>query len=259
MKRQTHFIQLIELAFTKAVMDLQSEAGRTYLGYAWWMLEPLMHMGIYYLVFGVVFNAGGEGFVLFLLVSVTHWLWFSKSVANATASIMLGKGLMTHIDIPKVFFPLVVVIHDFIKQLPVFALLLMFMLFYGVSAKAAWLAWPAIVVVEFMMILTFAIVTAAIIPFFPDLNILVMTGLQFLMFVSGVFFSEEMVPENLKGIFFLNPMARLLHMIRQLLIHGNWPDWIMLGELVCYLAVALATVVWIVGRIDHIYPRLVSE
>lgn len=248
---------LLHLASTKAMMNLKSEASRTYLSYAWWVLEPLMHMGVYYFVFGIMFDRGGEDFVVFLLIGLTHWLWFSKSVANATSSILHGAQLMMRIRIATIFFPLVIVLQDAFKQIPVFITLFALLLFFDIPIHDTWLAWPAIIVCEFILILTCAIITASIIPFMPDLSILVMTGLQFLMFVSGVFFSFDMIPENMRGFFLLNPMASILKLSRDVLMHGQTPDWGVIGSLFVGGSLALWVVIWVSGRLRNAYPRLI--
>jgi lipopolysaccharide transport system permease protein len=205
-----------------------------------------------------MFNRGGEDFVVFLLIGVTHWLWFSKSVSNATTSILLGSNLMVQTQISKLYFPLVIVIEDAIKQVPVFVLLVLFLFFYGIPLTESWLAWPIIIICELLLILSFSIITAAVLPFLPDLHIFISTGLQFMMFVSGVFFSFELIPEYMRDVFFWNPMARILKLARESLLGGSWPDWYMLGELFLYSGVALIIVIWMLSRIGHIYPRLVS-
>jgi lipopolysaccharide transport system permease protein len=59
-----HYLDLVRY---RAYVDLKSESARSYLGMLWWILDPLMYLAIYYLVFGVVLQRGGEGFVGFLL------------------------------------------------------------------------------------------------------------------------------------------------------------------------------------------------
>ena len=61
--------RLLELIWTKAVFNLRSEVHRNYLSYGWWVLEPLLHMGIYYLVFGLLLQRGDANYSTFLLAT----------------------------------------------------------------------------------------------------------------------------------------------------------------------------------------------
>jgi lipopolysaccharide transport system permease protein len=78
-----------------------------------------------------------------------------------------------------------------------------------------------------------------------------------MMFVSGVFFSLEMIPENMREAFLLNPMASILKLSRDVLMHGVSPDWEILGRLFFCSSFVLLIVIWMINRIGHIYPRLV--
>src|SRR5476649_826708 len=121
----------LELVWVKAKLNLKSEASINYLSYAWWVIEPLLQMAIYYLVFSFLLKQGGPDYVPFLLTGLIPWIWFGRSVSHAQGSIIQGKYLMNQVHISKVFFPLTFILQDAIKQILVFILLLIFLLLYG--------------------------------------------------------------------------------------------------------------------------------
>ena len=98
--------QLLEVFFTQVAFNLKSETRKTYLNYFWWVLEPALFTGVFYLVFAVFLNRGTDDFVLFLLCGKIPFLWFSKTVSNASNSIVAGKGLIHQMAIPKAYFPM---------------------------------------------------------------------------------------------------------------------------------------------------------
>ena len=55
--------RFIELVFFKAYADLRAEADRYYISFLWWIVEPLLYMSAFYIIFEVVFHRGGPGFV----------------------------------------------------------------------------------------------------------------------------------------------------------------------------------------------------
>jgi lipopolysaccharide transport system permease protein len=73
-------MHLLEIFFTKLRFNLRSEVSRTYLGYAWWLLEPALLVAALYLVFGVFYGRDANNFVAFLVLGKVPFLWFSKSV-----------------------------------------------------------------------------------------------------------------------------------------------------------------------------------
>ncbi|RME59397.1 ABC transporter permease, partial [Candidatus Parcubacteria bacterium] len=70
MKPHLHYFSLI---LQKARSDLISEARRGYMGMLWWVLEPLLYLGAFYVLSTIVLHRGGEGAVSFLLVGLVVW------------------------------------------------------------------------------------------------------------------------------------------------------------------------------------------
>lgn len=229
-----------QLVVIKVRFNLRSEATQSYLSYAWWILEPLLQMVVYYLVFDILLNRGGEDFVAFLLSGIVPWLWFSKSVSNSSRSIVQGQGLIGQTYLPKPFFPLVVIGQDLVKQHVVFLLLFGFLLYFGYMPSVAWLWLIPIVITQLLLIIAVSFVVSFIVPFARDLQYLVTAVLMMGLFVSGIFYSYEnvLLPEH-REIFLLNPMANLIVSYRMVLLDGNAP---MTGSLVVIALVSLAVI-----------------
>lgn len=250
----THFSQLI---LVKVAANLQAEASRNYLSYLWWIFEPILHMLVFYLVFGFLLQRGTEDFVVFLLTGLIPWLWFNKTVSNSMMSIVQGRGLMMQVHLPKIILPSIVIFQDVVKQMVVIVLLLFFLIIYGVSPSQCWLALPFLLIVEIVFIAACSYVVAAVIPFLPDLSYLVRAGLQMLMFGSGVFYSSDMIPLDYHRLFYLNPMANLLHNYRSILLYNKWPDWQALSCMVGGSLAVILIMILVLRKLDYVYPRVV--
>ena len=96
---------------------LRSETSRYYLNFVWWVIEPLLMLAVFYLVFGVLLQRGKPGFVDFLIVGVVVWGWFQRSVANSTQSLVVGKGLMLQVYFPKILLPMAAVAQDGFRRM----------------------------------------------------------------------------------------------------------------------------------------------
>ena len=255
----TNLSHLLELIWTKANFNLRSEVHRNYLSYGWWVLEPLLHMLVYYVVFGLLLNRGGENFPVFLLTGLIPWMWFMKAVSSSSNSILVGQNLMLQVGVPSIFFPLVMLLQTTIKQLPVFLLLIGFVWLQGYPPGAHWWGLVPIIVVQTILTIAFACAVTAVIPFIRDLSYLVPTGLTFLMFLSGIFYDYRNISADWQELFLLNPMAFLLKCYREIFIEGVTPDfvtltWWGLGSAVMCLLLILAY-----QRLRYVYPRIVME
>ena len=247
------------LLFFKVKCHLKSEASTSYLNYGWWIMEPLLHMGVFYLVFGVLMRSGTENYVMFLLIGLTSWLWFNKSVGNSTISIFLGRYIMMQTTVPIALFPTEVVVQDLVKQVLVFALLFVYVAFAGPGISVHWVALLPVILVQLTLTLAVSFVVAMAVPFVPDLRYLVQTGLMLMMFGSGVFYSDELILPQHQRIFYMNPMANLIKNYREILIGQHWPDWMALTTILLTSLVVLAVSVLVLKRHRTTYVRLALE
>lgn len=244
----------------KTIANLRTEISRYYLNYLWWGLEPILTMTVFYVVFGIMLNRGTEHYVAFLLSGLVWWNWFARSIQNGANSIINSRALMLQVDIPKAFFPLEVCFRDAFKQLFATALLMLFLLFYPTPVSTTWLALPVIMAIQFIFIIGLTALCASIVPFIPDLQFVVRTGINLLFFGSGVFYhiDDVVLPEH-HVYMYMNPIAGLLKSYRDILIYEAWPDWNYLlkvsiaGILLCVVSFS------ILKKFDRTYPWICNQ
>lgn len=251
--------RLLELIWTKARFGLRSEVHRNYLSYGWWALEPVLHMVVYYLVFGFLLQRGGENFIVFLLTGLIPWLWFSKAVSGSSNSILAGHGLMLQVGLPSVVFPAVSLMQATLKQIPVFVLLLGFVWLQGYSPGFHWWSLLPVIIVQSILTTAFAFIVAAVIPFVRDLSYLVPTGLTLLMFMSGIFYDYTAIAEQWQSLFLLNPVAFLLKCYREILMDGVLPDFQLLAWCGLGSTIACLLLLLVYKHLRYVYPRIVME
>jgi len=251
---------LVEVFYTKLIFNLKSEASKTYLGYAWWLLEPALLVAVLYLVFAVFLARGMPNFLVFLVCGKIPFLWFSKSVTNSSQSIIAGRGLINQASIPKPFFPMLVVFQDACKQVIVFAFMFTFIIFYGMEISWVWLSVVFVILTQLLLISAASLLVAAITPFLPDFKYLIATSMMALMLGSGIFYSYEdvILPDHQK-LFLMNPIANLIKNYRQVLIENTLPDWAALGSICIFSIALIALMIFYYRRTDTIYARLIAQ
>ena len=247
----------LDLIRYKVYAELSAEAARTFLGILWWLIEPVLYMSVFYLIFGVMFQRGGEGFVYFLLVGLVVWKWFDSSIRSGMVSLQTNAAVIQQVYQPKSIFPLIVVLINTSKFLFVMLLLLLFLLISGKPASITWLALLPLIGIQFVLIAGIASVCATIIPFVPDLKWVVDNGLTMLFFLSGVFFDISALPEHFQGWLRLNPMAVLIDGYRNALLLGQMPDWRQLFWVLLFSCILIVAALRVFNRYDRIYPKLV--
>ena len=257
LKQFSHFFGLLRV---KIKLNLRAEAGKNQLSYAWWLLEPLLEAAIFFVVFGIFLASGTEDFVAFLLTGLIPYTWFTRSVSNSMGSIQSARWLLDSFRIHPVFFPLVEVGQDAVKQIVTFSFLLIFILFYGIAPQVTWLLLPFAMLLQLLLVVSVACLVASILPLLADLKYLVSTLLLLGLFASGVFYDAQvMVTEEWRQVFYVNPVASMLQIYRDLLMWGKLPHSYNIAIVVIWalvlFALAAASLEYFRGR----YARMILE
>ena len=228
-------------------MALKADASEYYLGYIWWVLEPLIFVGVFYIVFEVILGSSKQDYVIFLMCGNLPFMWFSKSITHSARSIVANVGLIGNIDIPKTMFPMAMVQEGLYKQAIVFVLLMGILVVYGYTPSISWFWLVPVIIVNYIMIVACAFIASVLVSFIRDISMFIPLGMLFLMFSSGVFFDVREVPnpQMAELILTYNPMAFLLDAYRQVLMHQNTPDLVQLGQIgLVFAAITALMVNW---------------
>lgn len=220
----------------KTYAELKAESQRYYLGFLWWLIEPVIYMLVFYFVFGILFQRGTPDFVVFLLTGLAFWHWFQSTVMQGVDTLQANRPLYNKVFVPKYLFIAVVMLKNTAKFGVVLAVLLLFLLVYGIEASAAWMAAVPILGVGAVFIAGAAGLAAAVTPFVPDLRVLIDNGMRALLFMSGIFYDISSLQTPYRIVFELNPVALLIANLRGALLHGRFPDW---GELTAIFLLAV--------------------
>jgi lipopolysaccharide transport system permease protein len=233
--------QFVTLVDIQARLSLKAEASRLYLSYLWWILEPLLFVLVFYLVFEILLNSGRENFLLFLICGKIPFLWFSKSVTIASNSIVQNRGLIGQIDIPKALFPYISIQESLYKQWVVFLVMFGVVIGFGHMPAWNWLWLLPLILVQYALIVLCSLLGAVLVSFVGDFRMLIAMGMMFLMFSSGVFWDVNTIsdPALRELIFLYNPIAFLIDGYRQILIEHRLYDLSHLATLAAVIALGL--------------------
>ncbi len=239
--------------------EFSRDAARNRLGYAWWVLEPALMLAVFYIVFGMILQRGGPGFIYDLLVGVTLWSWFSSTVQKSTTSIQRASHLMQQVYIPKQLLPLIAISSEAVKAMILVAILL-FILAITIGPSITWLWLPVLLVLQLLFAAGCGMITAHLLPFMNDIKYVVTLVLRLGMFLSGVFYRiDEAVPEEYRDYLMLNPLATLIAESRHILVAGEAPQlqWLLYVFVVSLALLAVGFL--LINRHDKVYPRLLSR
>lgn len=250
-----HLFNSIELILYKTYADIKAEMARSYLGILWWLIEPVLYLCAFYILFVLVMKRGGPDFVPTFLCGAIVWKWFDSGLKGGGHAISANRGLLQQVYVQKFIFPVIAVLGSTARFLPVFAVFIAFLLIYGIPARETWLAAPLVMFAQFSLILALAMLLSAITPFMPDIKVAIDNSMMFLFFISGVFFNINEVHEPLRSYLLLNPMAVLIDEYRNIMIRGLWPDAARLGTILLSSAAIGGAALMLLKRLDHKFGK----
>jgi len=223
MNRKTrHRLDLLKLLVKK---EITLRYKRTYLGFLWALLNPLLTSLVLFIAFNVFMRFEIENFALFLLSALFPWTWFSTSVTMSTNTLTGNVSLIKKVIFPKHFLLLATItaqLVNFIFSLPV---LIGLAYYYGSAPALNWLIGiPVLVVAQFAIIYGLALIISTANAYFRDLEYIVSVLVSLLFWMTPIVYPLDAVPAKYRALLALNPVTYLMQAWRDLFFNNmlNW-------------------------------------
>ncbi len=229
--------------------EINVKSRGTYLGVAWTLVNPLLTILVYFVIFQYIFRIGIPNFLAFFLMGFLMWVFFSRSVAAAATSIVDNEAILKRSVFPLEVLPLAAVLYHLFHHVAALAIALPLMLvFWG--AKLTWnLLWVGGVLGAFACFtLAVTLWLSTIGVFFRDTRDILEVGLPILFWGTPIFYTPEMVPQVLQPLVTANPLSSFIGAVRSALLGGQVPSGAQLGLMALWVAGMLASGIWVFSR-----------
>jgi lipopolysaccharide transport system permease protein len=253
--------QYVSLIHTQAIMKLKAQGNTLVLSYLWWILEPLLYVLMFYLVFKFILYRGGDDFFIFLMVGKIPFLWFSKGITSGANSIRENQGLIALRKIPKVIFPIINAQETLYKQVFVFAVLLVAASLSGYDNFSEWWQLIPLVLLQWLLIISVGTLLSVFVTWAPDFMMIVNMGIMFLLFTSGIFWEVNMIQDLWVRdmLLKLNPVAALIHGYRQVLIYPETLSLDLLLPIAYWILFSYGLSYALISKLDNYLTRKLYE
>ncbi len=197
--------------------DIKRTHSDTVLGQLWWVIDPLLQMGIYYVLVTIVFQRPTPDYALFIFAAILPWKWFSTTLNDATLSVTGRQSLIRQIQFPKIVLPSAAVIAgtwSFLFGLVALGIVYLFFL----DRLTLWvLLIPVIAAVQFLFTLALGILLSSLNAFFRDIQNVLRHVLRLWFYLSPGLYSLSVIADDnptIYAILRLNPFAVLFDSYR---------------------------------------------
>jgi lipopolysaccharide transport system permease protein len=249
MRRLSQLIAYRTLLKYLVLKEIKVKSRGTYLGVAWTLMNPLVTIVTYFVVFQYVFRVAIPNFVAFFLVGLLMWIFFSRAISTSATCVIDNEGMIKKAAFPLEMLPVASVLYHLFNHLVALALAIPLMLvFWG--ARLSWnLLWAAVVLLAFVgLSLGVALLLSTLGVFFRDTRDILEVGLPVLFWATPIFYDLSMAPRFLRPMLESNPLSPFIGATRAALLEARGPSWTELGLMTFWISITAITGIWVFSR-----------
>jgi lipopolysaccharide transport system permease protein len=211
-----------ELFYILAWRDLSVRYKQTVIGVVWALLRPLIAMVIFSVVFGRIAKMPSNGipYPILVFAAMLPWQFFANALTEASNSLVTNTNLVSKVYFPRLIIPAGAVITSLLDLLIASVLLGVLMIYFHFLPDWRLLTLPVFTLLAFLAALGPGLLLTALNVKFRDFRHVIPFIAQFGLFISPVGFSSEVIPENWRLVYSLNPMVGVINGFRWAICRG---------------------------------------
>jgi len=206
--------------------DVKSRYSQTVLGAGWAVLQPVLTMVIFTVIFGRLARMPSDGvpYAVFSLAALVPWTYFSSSLTGSSNSLVSNRSLVTKVYFPRLVIPAAAILATLVDFAIAFTVLILVMLGFGIvpGAHALWIV-PVTLIILSMTAMGAGSWLAALNVQYHDVRHLSPFLVQVWMYASPIVYPLTLVPEAYRWIYALNPLSSVLAGFRSALLGTPGP------------------------------------
>jgi len=215
-----------DLLISWTVRNIRARYQQSALGWLWAIVQPAAQVLIFTLIFTlfVPVDTGDIPYPVFSYVAIVPWTLLAASVTDMSQALVANMNLVTKIYFPREILPIAALFARLMDFGVAVGLLVILMVFYRVPFFPLSLIYlPIILTVQILLLLGLGLASSAANVFFRDVQSLLTLVFQLWFYASPIIYPVSMVPERLRSLYYLNPMAGVLESYRDVLLNERVP------------------------------------
>jgi len=220
-----------ELLYFLAWRDVKVRYKQTVIGAGWAILQPLITMVVFTVVFGKFAKIPSDGlpYPIFSYTALLPWSYFTKSLNHSILSVTGSARLISKVYFPRLVLPVAGTLPAMVDFAISFVFLLGMMVWFGIAPTWGVLCLPFFLLMALLTALAVALWLSALNVQYRDIGQVTPFLIHIWLFVSPVAYPVSMVPEKWRLLYSLNPMAGVIEGFRWALLGKQSPDFGMIA------------------------------
>lgn len=247
-----------ELLTSFTMRDIKIRYKQTALGFLWAIIQPLFMMLIFTIIFGGFAKIPSEGipYPLFSFAALLPWMLFSEGLTRSTMSMVANSNIMTKVYFPRLIMPISGILSPLVDFAVSISILVLMMAYYGFVPTLNIVFLPLFILLALATSLGVGLWLSALNVKYRDFQYTVPFIIQLWMYASPVVYPASMIPEAIRPLYGLNPMAGVIEGFRWALLGTEIP-----GPMI-FVSVGVVVVLLVSGmfyfrRMEQYYADIV--
>lgn len=231
-----------ELFYFLAWRDIKVRYKQTVLGIIWAILQPLLTMLIFLVLFGKIANLPTDGtpHAIFYYTALVPWIYFSTTLGMCGNSLLSNANLLTKVYFPRIILPASVALSGLVDFAVGSVLVLGLLGYYQIIPDWHILLWPLLMVMLGLLVCGIGMILAALTVTYRDVKYVTPFVIQLGLFVTPVIYSSSTIPEEYRKFLLLNPLTGIIEAFRTCLSPVPSMQWGLLATSLVFTVVILA-------------------
>jgi len=248
-----------DLLYFLAWRDVKVRYTQAVMGVAWAVIQPLLMMAVFSIFLGRVAKVPSAGlpYPVFAFAGLVPYTFFANSISSSTESLVTNSKLVSKVYFPRAIIPLAALL----SWLPDFgialSLLAAMMLIYDLVPGWPILALPLFAVMTAVASVSIGVWLSALNVAYRDVRYATPFLLQLWLFASPILYPADLIPDQFRLLYALNPLVGVVEGIRWSLLGGQAPDWLMVGVSAGVAVLVLAAGVCYFRRVETFFADLI--
>lgn len=212
-----------ELIFFLTWRDIQIRYKQTVLGVGWAVIQPLIAMVVFSIIFGTLAKLPSNGipYPVFTFTALLPWTLFANALQRSTTSLVGNSNLISKVYFPRLIIPLSATLSPLVDFAVSFVILLGMMIFYHIVPTLALLTLPFFILLALAAALGVGLWFAALNVGYRDVQYIIPFLIQIWLYATPVAYSSSLVPAQWRWLYGLNPMTGVVEGFRWALLGQN--------------------------------------
>ena len=214
-----------DLFFFLVFRDIKVLYAQTVLGFAWAILNPLIQILIFSIIFGGVAQIETDGipYALFSTVAIVPWTYMSNAIGAGSSSLVGGQGMLGKIYFPRIIFPVTPILAKLVDFGISLLLIIVAMIYYGVAPTWNLLFLPVFFVMMISVPLGISLWLSALAIRYRDVKFAMPFVIRMLIYSAPIVYSASSIPEKWRLVYSVNPIVGVIEGYRAALLGTDIP------------------------------------